>query len=77
MTEGMRLIRAERGMMAKIARELGITRAAVGKWDCVPGDELVEIERITGIPRHKLRPDLFGPYVRRSSKATVGGSPPV
>jgi len=57
--DGMALIRAERGMLAKVAHGLNITRAAVVKWDKVPAERVVDIERITGIGREKLRPDLF------------------
>lgn len=42
-----------------MARCLGLTRAAVLKWERVPAERVVEIERITGIAREKLRPDLF------------------
>lgn len=54
----MDLIRAERGMISKLARGLGITRSAVAMWDKVPAERLPMIEEITGIPRHKLRPDI-------------------
>jgi DNA-binding transcriptional regulator YdaS (Cro superfamily) len=46
-------------MLAEVARGLGITRAAVVKWDKVPAERVVEIERITGIRRELLRPDLY------------------
>jgi DNA-binding transcriptional regulator YdaS (Cro superfamily) len=59
MPNGMDLIRAKRGMLAKIAHDIGQTRAAVAKWKQVPAERVVEVERITGIPREKLRPDLF------------------
>ena len=55
----MDLIRAQRGMPARLARGLGLTRAAVLKWERVPAERVVEIERITGIAREKLRPDLY------------------
>lgn len=55
----MALIRAQRGLLAKVAHGLGLTRAAVVKWDKVPAERVVDIERITGIPREQLRPDLF------------------
>lgn len=42
-----------------LARALGITVAAVRQWVRVPDDKLVDVERITGIPREALRPDLF------------------
>jgi hypothetical protein len=57
----MDLLRATPGLRAKVARELGLTRAAVLKWKKVPGERLVEIERITGIPRYLLRPDICTP----------------
>lgn len=56
---GMDKIRAQRGLMAKIARELGVTRAAVNKWTAIPAERVVEVERITGIPREELLPDLY------------------
>ena len=58
MSDGMALIRAERGMLAKVAHGLGFTRAAVVKWDRVPAEYVVKVEEITGIARHRLRPDL-------------------
>lgn len=56
---GMALIRSYPGMMALIARELGVTRPAVGKWTLVPAARVVAVERITGLPRELLRPDLY------------------
>jgi DNA-binding transcriptional regulator YdaS (Cro superfamily) len=49
------------GLRAKIARELGVTRPAILKWRQVPAERLPEVERITGIPRHELRPDICTP----------------
>lgn len=67
MTDGMDLIREKRGLLAKVAHGLGITRAAVVKWDKVPAERLPEIERITGIPRQKLRPDICPPEPAQES----------
>jgi DNA-binding transcriptional regulator YdaS (Cro superfamily) len=55
----MALIRAQKGLLAEVARALGLTRAAVVKWTDVPAERVIEIERITGIPREALRPDLY------------------
>lgn len=55
----MTLIRAQRGLLSRIARELHITRGAVCMWREVPAERVVKIEEITGIDRRKLRPDLF------------------
>ena len=48
------------GAKAELARQLGITHAAVNQWgDRVPAERVVDVERITGIPREALRPDLY------------------
>lgn len=46
-----------------IWRELGLDRSAPFQWQKrrkIPADRIVEIERLTGIPRQRLRPDLYG-----------------
>lgn len=52
-------IHAVHGLAAKIARELGISRAAVCAWKKVPIRHLKAVARISGIPKAKLRPDIF------------------
>jgi DNA-binding transcriptional regulator YdaS (Cro superfamily) len=47
------------GGMAQLAAELGIARQAIYQWKRVPVDRVVEIERITGVSRNELRPDIF------------------
>lgn len=54
-------IRAHPGLQAKIARALGITRGAVAKWKAIPPLRVLEIERLTGISKHDLRPDIYPP----------------
>ena len=44
---------------SEIGRALGITPQAVSQWDKVPAERIVELEGFTGIPREKLRPDLY------------------
>lgn len=43
-----------------LAQALGITHGAVSQWSRVPTDRVLDVERITGISRHVLRPDVFG-----------------
>lgn len=42
---------------------LGVSAAEVSRWESgrrqVPAERVIEFEKITGIPRHKLRPDVF------------------
>jgi biotin operon repressor len=47
------------GSWAELARQLGITRAAVHAWQTTPIRHLRDVSRISGIPREKLRPDLY------------------
>jgi len=59
--DGWQRIKAEWGLMAKIGRELGLSSAAVPQWRRVPPERVLDVERITGVPRHELRPDLYPP----------------
>ena len=47
------------GGVRKLARLLGIFPGAVIKWPRIPTRRIIEIERKTGVPREKLRPDLY------------------
>ena len=47
------------GTAAALARAIGISRQALGDWDRVPAEQIVAVERATGIPRNELRPDLY------------------
>ena len=38
-----------------------ITPQAVSQWKIVPADKVLKVEAVTGISRHDLRPDVFGP----------------
>lgn len=48
-----------------VAREAGVTVAMWSRWETgarkIPAARVLDIERITGISRHELRPDVFGP----------------
>lgn len=48
------------GGVVSLARELGIKHTALYSWNRVPAERVLDIERITGISRHELRPDVFG-----------------
>lgn len=48
-----------RGRAVELAAGLGITPAAISQWHRVPAERALEVERLTGIPRHDLRPDLY------------------
>jgi DNA-binding transcriptional regulator YdaS (Cro superfamily) len=59
MTQGLALAVAAAGSKYMLAKKLKLTAQAVQKWREVPVGRLLEIERITGVDRTKLRPDLF------------------
>ena len=47
------------GGLRALARQLGIAHQSIAGWDKVPAERIVEIERVTGVPRQRLRPDLY------------------
>ncbi|WP_082546837.1 Cro/CI family transcriptional regulator [Rhizobium sp. Root483D2] len=49
------------GSASELARQLGITPAAVLQWERVPPNRALAVERISGVSRHQLRPDIYGP----------------
>jgi DNA-binding transcriptional regulator YdaS (Cro superfamily) len=57
--EGLRLAIEAAGTRYMLAKKLRISPAAVLYWDRVPADRVVEVERVTGVPREKLRPELY------------------
>lgn len=48
------------GTASELARRLGISPAAVLQWEEIPIRRVVDVERVSGISRKVLRPDLFG-----------------
>ena len=45
----------------EIAEQIGVDKSTVTRW-CqfrVPAERVLEVERITGVPRHELRPDIY------------------
>jgi DNA-binding transcriptional regulator YdaS (Cro superfamily) len=49
----------ERKLVRAIADACQIREAAIRQWRRVPPLRVVVVERITGIPRHLIRPDVF------------------
>ena len=47
------------GGPSAVARELDISPQAVGQWRRVPAERVLQLERVSGVPRQELRPDLY------------------
>ncbi|MGO4738614.1 transcriptional regulator [Bosea sp. 2KB_26] len=54
-----RAIEAADGPVA-LSRALGISSQAIPQWKRVPAARVLQVESITGVSRHDLRPDIFG-----------------
>lgn len=59
MTSVQKIFDQERGLRLRIARSLRITHSAVSQWRRVPATRVLDVERVSGISRHVLRPDLY------------------
>ncbi len=49
------------GNKSELARQLGVKVQSIQQWKRIPAERVAEVERITGISRHELREDIFGP----------------
>ena len=56
------------GGIVAMSLALGRSRGAVSQWNQVPPEHVLEIERVSGISRHRLRPDIFGPAPQTASQ---------
>jgi len=71
MKSGLEEAAEKLGSKAQLAKALRLTRSAISQWrNGPPPERCIEIERLTGVSRHRLRPDVFGkqpgPLVRES-----------
>lgn len=52
------------GNQVILAEQLGVTPQAVQQWkknNKVPAERVISVERLTGVSRHDIRPDIYPP----------------
>lgn len=55
------------GGASATGRALNISPQAVGQWLRAPAERALELERLSGVSRHELRPDLYPVEQARAS----------
>jgi len=50
---------AKAGGVTALADGLGITHSAVSQWNVCPIERALEVEKLSGVSRHDLRPDIY------------------
>lgn len=64
MDEALERVKSTAGGPSGLAEKLGdITPQAISQWKRVPAERVLDVERVTGISRHDLRPDLSRIFV--------------
>ena len=53
------LSKGPRGLKSRIAELCNISPNAVYQWEKVPAEHVHVVESVLGVPRSKLRPDLY------------------
>ena len=51
---------AKGGGVSALATALGVSRQAVSQWSRCPPSQVRMIEKLTGVTRYELRPDIYG-----------------
>jgi DNA-binding transcriptional regulator YdaS (Cro superfamily) len=55
--------------LVELARKLGISHQSFYSWTRVPAERVIKFEELSGIPREKLRPDIYPAAPRRRRAA--------
>jgi len=59
MNEAIASLAEKVGGITKLAALIGVQHQSIYSWRRVPAERVLDIERITGVSRHDLRPDLY------------------
>lgn len=58
----------ERINKRQLAIRLGISSQAVSQWRRIPVSRVLDVERVTGVPREQLRPDVYPPSEKNNER---------
>jgi hypothetical protein len=61
-----------RALNAEVTPQAKVTPQAISQWKQVPAGRVLTVEKVTGVPRHRLRPDLYPPSDERARVAEYG-----
>lgn len=65
---------AAAGGPSALARAFGdLSPQAISQWRRVPDVRVLTVERVTGISRHTIRPDIYGPAPGSADRAPEAG----
>jgi hypothetical protein len=59
---GLRAAIKAMGSATHLAAAIGVAPQAIAQWTAVPIDRMEAVSDATGVPRHKLRPDIYKGY---------------
>jgi DNA-binding transcriptional regulator YdaS (Cro superfamily) len=55
----VKLAVAEAGGFSALGRAIGVKYQSIQRWKKIPAERVLAVERATGIPKERLRPDLY------------------
>lgn len=65
------------GSQSAMARLLQVTQGSVSKWlsrgKPLPGEHVLAVEAATGVSKHRLRADIYGPDLTDAPKYAASG----
>lgn len=56
------------GSKNDFAMRLGVSAQAISQWKTVPPLRVLQVEQLTGVPRHELRPDIYPAEVGQAAE---------
>ena len=70
MEQALILAKSRAGGPGRLGRALGISQSAVSQWRICPARRVLDVERLSCVPRYELRPDLY-PAPKRAKRSCL------